>query len=94
MPRRWSGSAAVPTYLGLPLEVCDRLLAHLVPNKRQDPRGLSRPGAEALRREPGLAASATTRAFTRRSLTGFDRRSQSQGTDSPRLPRAPIAVRL
>lgn len=84
MPRRFSGSSAVPEQLeearlAAWLRDLRRALGVPAPDRRQGLHGVSRSGAEALRREPGLADVLASPSLSD-PLTGFYRRSHGKGT--------------
>jgi hypothetical protein len=92
MPRRFSGSAAVPEELlddHRVLAWCRSLLRSL--NKRQGSDGVSKSGAGALRRESGLAAVGRSPSVAD-PLPDYYRRSRNEGTSSSRLPRLSVRV--
>jgi hypothetical protein len=92
MPRRFSGSAAVPEHLlddHRVLSWCRNLLRSL--DKRQGLHGVSKSGAEALRRESGLAAVGRSPSVAD-PLPDYYRRSHDEGTSRGRLPRRSVRV--
>jgi hypothetical protein len=93
MPRRWSGSAAVPEPLsaGSLSGLLTHLRANWSPDKRQGLHGVSKSGAEALRRESGLAARRRMPSVAG-PLPDFDRRSHDEGTSSDRRARRSVVV--